>query len=273
MTVIFTVCSPEGIALAADSRDTYVNPSGDVRVNSDSGTRIFQLGSHIGAVAFGWSYLDGRTIHSHIKEFVVEMGTTDMTVEETAAQLGRFLMRAYQRHIEQGLSKPVDKDSFAMALLVAGYDPAGKAGRMFEVYIPEGEYNARRNTLENPGSAWRGHTFVISRLLNGFDPRLQDVAGFNEELKKNLDENALGYKVDYWGMTLQDAVQFSHFMVETTISMQRFSDGIGMTPGASANCGGPVDVAVIDAISGFQWVQKKSLRPYDSSAPGYLGES
>jgi len=67
MTVIVTICSPEGIALAADSRDVFVNPNGDVRVNSDSGTRIFQLGSHIAAASFGWSYLDGRTINSQSK--------------------------------------------------------------------------------------------------------------------------------------------------------------------------------------------------------------
>jgi hypothetical protein len=273
MTVIVTTCSPEGIALADDSREVFVNQNGDVRVKSDTGTHVYQLGSHIAATSFGWSYLDGRTINSHIKEFMIEMGTTDLTVEETAAQLGRFLMRAYQRHLEQNLSKPVDKDSFALALFVAGYDPGSKLGQLFEVYIPEGEYMARRTTLDNPGAAWRGHTFVISRLLNGFDPRIQEVAGYSDELKTALDDNPLGYKVDYWGMTLQDAVAFTHFLVETTIEMQRFSDGIGKAPGASANCGGPVDVAVIDAAEGFRWVQRKTLRPYSSNAVGFIGES
>ena len=38
-------------------------------------------------------------------------------------------------------------------------------------------------------------------------------------------------------MTLQNAVDYTIFLIKTTIDMQRFSDGIVMAPGAIAGCG------------------------------------
>lgn len=107
---------------------------------------------------------------------------------------------------------------------------------------------------------------VVSRLIKGFDPRLVDLAGATPELRKELDEGKLDYNVDYWAMTLQDAVDMASFLVHTTIQMQRFSDGVIMFKGASATCGGPIDIAVIEPNQDFRWVQVKTLRGERSSA-------
>ena len=69
------------------------------------------------------------------------------------------------------------------------------------------------------------------------------------------------YSADYTnhGFTLQDAIDLATFLVHTTIQMQRFSDGIRMAPGMSANCGGAIDVAVIEPENGFSWLSHKTL--------------
>lgn len=259
MTIVVNFTVPEGLVFAADSRQTYVNRAGDTRVSSDYGVKLFQLSPRAAAVTFGWAFLDGRSIHSHVQEFRVSLGETEPPVEEIARRLGEFLSQRYTLHVENKMSKPVDEGSYALGLLVGGYDPGDKQGKMYEVYVPGGEYYLRRTTNENPGAAWRGFTYTISRLLNGYDPRLTSIKGFSDELKTGLDEFPLSYNIDYWGMTLQDAVDFALFLTQSTIQMQRFSDGIGMDPGASANCGGPIDLLVIDPMDGLRWIQRKQL--------------
>jgi len=260
MTIIINVTVPEGIVFSADSRQTYTNRKGDLRVSSDHARKLFPLNQRIAAVTSGWAFLDGRNINSHVHDFKLSLSNPDLPVAEMARCLGEYLTGKYQVSVEKKYDDPVEETSYAVALLVGGYDPGGKQGQVYEVFIPKGESFLVRTSDEKPGSVWRGYTPVISRLLRGHDPRIREMEGFSEELGKALDDGGLGYLVDYWCMTLQDAVDFSMFLAQTTIQMQRFSDGIGMAPGGSADCGGEIDVAVIDPEEGFKWVQNKHLR-------------
>lgn len=260
MTIGINIAVPEGIVFAADSRQTYANARGDIRVSSDNAQKLFQLTPWAGAITWGWAFLLGRNIHSHVNDFRVSQASQATTVEGLARSLGQYMQQQYLAHIEKGSDKAVAEGQYAFALFVAGYDPGHKSGKVFEVYVPEGEYHLRRTTDENPGAAWRGHYIPVSRLLNGFDPRLSDLTGYSEELGESLNEYKLAYQIDYWSMTLQDAVDLAAFLVHTTITMERFSDGIGMAPGSSAVCGGAIDIAVIQPDNGFEWVQRKALQ-------------
>jgi len=271
MTIVVNVTVPEGIVFSADSRQTYTNRNSDLRVSSDYARKLFQLNKRIGAVTCGWAFLDGRNINSHIHDFKLSLANPDLPVSEMVKCLGEYLTQAYQAGIDKKIDEPVDENSYAVSLLVGGYDPGGKQGQVYEVYVPKGESYQVRTSDEKPGSVWRGYTPVISRLLRGHDPRIRELPGYNEELGKGLDDGKLGYLVDYWSLTLQDAVDYSLFLVHTTIQMQRFSDGIGLTPGGSANCGGAIDVAVIDPENGFQWIKSKQLRA--SEAYGNLNNA
>jgi len=267
MTFIINITVPEGIVFAADSRQTFTNQRGDVRVSSDYGHKLFQITPRVAGMTAGWSFLDGRSIHSHIQDFRLSLKNQDLPVEDIVRRLGETLTSLYQADVDKKLADPVAEDSYAVVMMVGGYDPGGNQGKVYEVYAPKGEYYLRRTTNESPGSAWRGYTPVVARLLKGYDPRLRDLDGFTEQLGKTLDDGALGYLIDYWSMTLQDAVDQALFLVHTTIQMQRISDGIGMAPGSSADCGGEIDVAVIDSLQGFQWIQCKQLR---ARLPGQL---
>lgn len=260
MAIAINVAVPEGLVFAADSRQIYTNARGDVRVGSDNGRKLFQLGARVAAVTYGWAFLTGRSIGSHMNDFKVSLGNRRLSVEEIVKGLGQHLQRQYQLGLEKGYAQPVPQGNYAVAALVGGYNEGEENGEVYELYVPEGEYYRVRTTSENPGISWRGQTLVIGRLLKGYDPRLRDLPGFTEELGKSLDESKLDFIVDYWAMPLQDAVDLALFCVRTTIEMQRFSDGINLAPGASATCGGPIDVAVVEPNEGFRWVQNKSLR-------------
>jgi len=48
MSLGINVTIPEGIVLAADSRQTYRNQKGMARVGSDSASKVFRIGSRMG---------------------------------------------------------------------------------------------------------------------------------------------------------------------------------------------------------------------------------
>lgn len=260
MTIAVNITVPEGIVLAADSRQTYTNTRGDVRVHSDYAYKLYQINSRVVAMTWGWAFLLGRNIHSHVNDYKLSQSIENQTVEGIAKGLGRYLTKQYRAHIKHNHDKPVDKNDYATGLLIAGYDPGDKTGKVFEVYIPKGECYQRANTSDDPGALWRGHTLVISRLIKGYDPRLRQIEGFNEQLDKSLDSAPLDYKVYYRSMPLQDAIDLSIFLVHTTIQTERFTDGVALQEGSSAVCGGPIDVAVVEPDRGVRWIQRKALQ-------------
>lgn len=266
MTIAVSVTVSEGIVLAADSRQTYTNSQDDVRISSDYARKMFQLGPYAGAVTWGWAFLLGRNLYSHVNDYKLSLATKELPVEALAKGLGQHLQKLYKRHIAEKYNKPVGKDDYALGLLVAGYDPGGHVGKVFEVYVPEGEYYLRGTTDDDPGSSWRGQTVTLSRLIKGFDPRLRQVQGATAKLGKALDQDApLDYNIRYRALSLQDAIDLAIFFVHTTVQIERFTDGIVMAPGSSVTCGGPIEVMAIEPENGLQWIQRKSLQGERSS--------
>jgi hypothetical protein len=268
MTIAVCITVPEGMVFAADSRQTFTNSRGDVRVSSDNARKLFPLGPNILALTFGWAFLMGRNVNSHVNDFRAGLGNEPLPVEEVATRLGQHFTQLYDRHIAEDADRAVAEDNYALAFLVGGYDPGGKAGKLFEVYIPKGEHYRRLDTEDAPGAVWRGQSGAISRLLKGFDPGLLQLEGMTDALKKQIDEGSLGYQINYWSMPVQDAIDLSLFLVDTVIQMQRFADGTHQRPGESVTCGGPIDLAVLEPGAGAVWVQSKRLRGRADTAAG-----
>lgn len=259
MTIAINIAVPEGLVFATDSRQTYTNARNDVRVSSDNAQKLFQLGPCHAGVTYGWAFLCNRSIHSHVNDFKTTVAP-DLKTEDLAKALAKYLTGQYNKHIEKEYDAPVDEKSYALALLVGGYDSGEKEGKVYEIYVPGDEAHLVQSTDERVGAAWRGHTIVIGRLLKGYDPRLRELEGFDDDMSKALDSAPLDYLIDYWSMPLQDAIDLASYLVHTTIQMQRFSDGTRSAPGMSANCGGAIEVAVVEPENGFTWMRHKQLR-------------
>ncbi len=260
MTVAVNVVVPEGLVFAADTRQTFRNERGDIKVSSEHARKVFQLTSKVAAVTWGWGFLTRRDINSLVEEFKLGLDTApSLPVEEVARQLRRFFVTKYNQEIENKWSQPVPEGSYATGFLVGGYDPGETVGKVYECWVP-GEKEWLIQSTDRPGANWRGMEDAISRLVKGYDRRLRQLPGFTPELEQELKKGPLDYLTYFGSMPLQDAIDYVIFLIRTTIEMQRFSDGILIEPGESAGCGGTVEVLVVRPQDGVRWIQQQELR-------------
>jgi len=270
MTLGICVAIPEGVVMAGESRQGYQGRAG-ARISSDSATKVFELSDCVLAATSGWAFLrpQGATTHRNIASLVEELKVTlpaNLSVKDTADALYAYFNQAYQWHTAQGHDQPVPSGQIALSFLVAGYDPNSRVGLVFICNIPGG-VSPLRDT-NNPGPNWIGQFDVVARIIKGWDPRLANL-GFVRQLEQQGGQqaiqavaqqlNGLEYIINWHVMTLQDAIDFATSMIQITISIQRFTDGIQMIPGDVAGVGGPVDVALVKPNNRPVWIRKKEL--------------
>lgn len=272
MSIILSVAVPEGIILAADSRQTNINAKGNARVGSDFVSKVFQLSSRITVATFGWGFLQPQTANTLISvgALVEDFRTTlnpESSVGEAANLLSGYFQQIYNYDINSLNWKPASQNGLAVGFQVVGYNKDSTVGEVYLCQIPPGNSNLLRNT-NNAGCNWNGQTDVVIRLVLGFDPRIEHLPVAQHIIANPIPNQppladqlrGLQYTINWATMTLQDAVDFALLMVNSTIKMQRFSDGIVMNQGDVPGCGGDVDIAAITHRDGFRWIQKKELR-------------
>ena len=113
-------------------------------------------------------------------------------------------------------------------------------------------------TTAHVGMLPRGQRDVIDRLLGGVD--MQQLLALEvtipDDVREALDK--LAYQLMF-PITLKDGVDFVTFLIQTTIEMQRFSDGTFAFEVGAPNCGGPTSVAVIRRSDAL-WVSPPAMR-------------
>ena len=124
--------------------------------------------------------------------------------------------------------------------IVAGYDIKYKKRQL--IY----KLNVQTKKVENidttlQGATWQGETSTFTRLIKNVALKIED--GTYEDLPV---ENIL-----FEFFTLQDAVDFARYAVETTIQTMRFKNVV-------ETVGGDVDILVITPNE-TKWLQKKNL--------------
>lgn len=306
MSLAINTTTPEGIVLAADSRQSYRNRKGVSRIGSDAATKLFLINNRIGVAVTGLAFLQENGIPKNISKFIEqfkrEVDVENLSVKEVAEklhyifdkklnwqeQLNKLPEQIKTNFKNQGLEViEITKEQFGLkfklkdqlgnikdgvagidglVLFVAGYNVDG-SHEVYNVYIP-GEILQRRDSYQKGmeyGANWIGQTDVVSRIVKGWDPRILNAPFVSDSVKqKGQPEvekqlNGLEYAINWGAMTLQDAVDFTILVIQTTSAMQRFSDGIQADPGDMPGVGGPVDVLVITP-DGPQWIQKKELK-------------
>ena len=315
MSLTVCVTTPEGIVMAADSRQTYRNNVGAARIGSDSATKIFPIGDKFGVTVAGPAFLvdpdepnaSPRSIAYFINRFINQLSKEE-TVKSITEKISKYLEEIYKpkeqlhklegqikQQIEQSGGKIVkvttgpnndrivvdftDKDGkpqtgvgeiMPIALIVAGYD-VEKIGKpelcAYLGYVPGEVKEARKHAQANEfGANWTGQTDVISRIVLGSDPRVNALEFVQNAKKNGGDEpinkqlRLLEYNINWGAMTIADAIDFAELMIQTTSAIQRYSDGIALSPGDMPGVGGPVDVAVILPNDGFYWHKKKEVK-------------
>ena len=310
MSLVINTTTPEGIVIATDSRQSFRNRKGMVRIGSDNASKLFQLNKRVGVAVTGLAFLpeDGvpKNINKFIEQFKREVDVEKLDVKEVAEKLHYLFDKKYKwkeqlekmpEQIKKDLKRQgcevlgIQTEQHAVKfkfkdpqgnvkegaggvdminLLVAGYNKDG-SHEVYICYIP-GEIQKKRDSKEKGkeyGASWVGQIDVVSRIVLGFDGRIENLKFVNEATQQagkeqiNAQLRHLEYVIQWGTMTLQDAIDFCTLMIQTTSAIQRFSDGIQADPGDMPGVGGPVDVAVITPNKGFVWVNKKKLNVGD----------
>lgn len=100
MSLCINTTTPEGMVLAADSRQSYRNMKGMSRIGSDSASKVFQLGKRVGVVVAGLAFLPENGILKNISRFIDEFKKqTDikkLSIEKIGEALQTFFEDKYK---------------------------------------------------------------------------------------------------------------------------------------------------------------------------------
>lgn len=184
MSLAINTTTPEGIVLAADSRQSYRNQKGVSRIGSDSASKLFLINDRIGVATTGLAFLQENGIPKNISKFIEqfkrEVDTTKLSVKEVAEklhylfdkklnwqeQLDKLPDQIKDNFTKQGLEvMEVRKEKYGvkfkikdkagnikegaggidgLVLFVAGYNTDG-SHEVYNVYVP-GENVKRRDS-------------------------------------------------------------------------------------------------------------------------------
>jgi len=100
MSLCINTTTPEGMVLAADSRQSYRNMKGMSRVGSDSASKVFQLGKKVGVVVAGLAFLPENGVLKNISRFIDEFQkVTDirkLSIKQISEELQKFFEEKYK---------------------------------------------------------------------------------------------------------------------------------------------------------------------------------
>ncbi len=237
MSFLIAVHVNEGIVLASDRRTTYTNTKviGNKIIErigihtTDTTDKTFLCPNGTGISTCGDSSLQGKPITGFIQD-MIRAHITEETLTESIPQI----IIDYFNQLEK-----VPDTNF----IVAGYQTTADATRVQKIYKVRVKFKQIEPINTNAqGATWDGESTTLSRLV-------QRVA-IKTESNTYVD---LPFEEILWGyFTLQDAVDFARYAVETTIQTMRFKNMV-------ETVGGNVDILVLTPEE-TKWLQKEHLR-------------
>ena len=227
----------------------------------DNATKLIHVQGHdfIGAVTYGLGVIgqgEPRTVHSFLPELDAEMGKKEgrLTVKNFAIGLGKFFMRQWKAVMPSEM--PADAQ---IVFFVAGYDENEAYGETYQIRVPGAPTPRPLKTGKEFGINWGGQTEFIERIINGLDRGLvsevQQFLGLKNKQMPKLYEHLrtkLSARIPYPFLPLQDCVDLTKLVIETTTALQSFVAGV-------RGVGGPVDMAVITRHNGYKPLQQKEI--------------
>lgn len=223
MTLVISTITSSGIVLTADSRQTYKNNAGAIRIGSDSVMKLFKLTEFSGVAISGKAFLneEGQPVKDvgyFINKFKKSEDLKDLSVKEIAVKLNKYLSDLFVKKEKDNLKKLIetevnklggtnlsfpstddnlvpysykDKDgkvgTFTGWIDTINIIVAGmdkdKVGRAYSVFVPKG-IGAERDTKQC-GALWVGQTDVLSRIVKGYAPEIESLNFVKEALTKD----------------------------------------------------------------------------------------
>lgn len=116
MSLGINTTTPEGIVLAADSRQSYRNKKGMSRIGSDSASKVFKINDRVGLIVAGIAFLPENGVLKNISRFIEEFKKSvekeKLTVLELSQKLKTFFEEKYQykSQLEKNLPNQIKAD-------------------------------------------------------------------------------------------------------------------------------------------------------------------
>jgi hypothetical protein len=256
MTVVVASVAPDGIVLASDSRTTQERGAHH-RVATNAAQKVYNAWGQIGLATYGIADIGSDTVRSVVNAWLGE-AKTDAALEDTAADLAQYLQDRLNAATPAKRGKELYDPAWPLGILIAGYDES-RVGRLLEARIwpLKHEVGPLDAATTQPSTLWRGQTRAIRRLVTGLDEVELKKVGIpiTPEMKEPI--RTIGYDL-IQPTTVQDAVDLAHFLIDTTVQMQRFSDGTYASPTEIPGCGGPTQCLAVTP-EGARWVSELGL--------------
>jgi hypothetical protein len=266
MTVCVAVCVHDGIVFAADSATSLVGADGAGNAIVERvyrfGNKIFNLDKRLPIVAMtaGLGAVGNAPIHSLAKDFRRELkdgpeyqiDPMNYQLADVAAKARKFLFE------DKYLNAPSIAGNHALQFWIGGYSSNSDVHELYRITIENGAC-APPETLCDGGKCdlfWGGQPDAINRLVIGWDQTLVEslkLAGVSDADMPgllNMIRSRTTLPLLHPGMPMQDAIELSDFLVETTKGFVRF------LPGADT-VGGDTDIAVVTRHERFKWIKRK----------------
>lgn len=235
MSFIIALYVHEGLVLASDSRSTFSDSLTDATGKTierkgvhftDSTYKTFLSKSQVGLSICGDISINNQPITGYIESFLDEHQTDN--VEQIANTLIPFF---------GGISPSLDSVFF-----IGGYIPDSAGRPQLKLFKAETlSKTVKEIDTSTQGAMWNGEIDVMSRLLTNL--YIKNTTGTYIEHSR--------YPILWQYFSLQDAIDFARYAVQTTIDTMRFQKRI-------KTVGGPVDILVIKPDGAF-WICRKEL--------------
>lgn len=264
MSLIVTVWVNEGIVMGSDSRISFSSqliPNLPLNIQTghyfDTQEKTFSCPNNCGISTCGAASILGKNITGYIYNYINTQVATTTSVDDTATNLKSYI-------------DSIDPNT-EVHFIVAGYNTDSTGQLIQKVYFIQtgtnGVVKLISNNANSVGAKWDGEIDTITRIVkqqftctspidvpnlsltdqNGNPINIGDSFVLPKNQTLILNENRIVWNL----MTLQDAIDFVRYAINTTIETMRFTN-------VSKTVGGPVDILVIKPNK-TQWIAHKKL--------------
>ncbi len=251
-TINILLFNEENIVAAADGRIILDENS---RIVTESSNKIMRIGK---SAAVSWNgsaaLFSGKPKPQKIQHIISDY-KIQRNIEDDIIISPKNIADSLNIHFSQILDNDsLNNKNIKFSLFIYGYTENQERQICLFTFPSENAANNNDNNLmgkiemilpyDQTGMTIKGETEVFTRLIYGYDNRLENLECLTEEIKDEIN-----YTLPYYLLSTRDLIDFAVFIIETTIKMNRFNyksnDGVG----------GDIDIAVITPHEGFRWIQ------------------
>jgi hypothetical protein len=256
MTLAISIRIPDGVVIAVDSLSTV---TGNMRLMAEFGfkcskcnhdnklpnvelppmafpvstkssaQKLVQFKRKFGIACYGNSFVNRKSMYSQIRSLEANSKLSPDAIDVDGVAelfLDHFTKELTQ---EAGNLNKIPEKAFPFGFQVVGFDKNG-IGKTWAVSIGR---NPNKKAEEKIGLTMSGDTALLRKLL---------------EPSPNMPAPL----PNFMSFSLQDAVDYSKFLIGFVADYQRFAN---MIP----TVGGDIDVALVTNYSGLRWIEQKRI--------------